>query len=486
MVSSRIRSKNTAPVFGRDQRLLISLLAVGILAIVMSWAAVRQAETLLLEKEALDSAVKWDKFVRDNLSELDGLLNGDPISANDQRVFEFASDAGGVFRFRVFGPAGFVVYASRSSDLGTTNIKPYFDDVVKKGGTFVEIEDEEDFGDDRSVVSEAYVPIMAGDRFKGAIEVYVNMTGRAAALRETGNYALAGLLLFMGVIGGICGLFVRRNILDRNRELREVVESRERILVAEKKVLEARERAELANRAKSEFLANMSHELRTPLNAVIGFSDMICRETFGPVGSYKYREYVKHINWAGVHLLEIINDILDLSKIEAGGLTLYEETFDASSVIRSCLTLVKERATDADIQVECDIASDVPALRADKRMLKQILINLLSNAVKFTHAGGTITVRTWFHADDGYVFQIADTGAGIALEDIPKALTPFGQVDGDLNRKHEGTGLGLPLTKALTELHGGSLVLHSEVGVGTTVTVRFPADRVVLRAATGR
>ncbi len=451
----------------------------------MSWGAVRQAEHAHLEREALDGAVKWAVFIQDNLSDLDGLLIGDPISASDQRVFDIASNTGDVFRYKVFGPDGLIVFASRASDVGKTNIKPYFSDLVKKGRTFVKIETDEDFGDDRSVVSEAYVPIMKHDRFRGAIEVYVDMTGRAIGLRDTGNHALAGLLLLLGVIGVICGVFVRQNILDRDRELREVFESRERILAAEEKVLKAKEHAELANRAKSEFLANMSHELRTPLNAVIGFSDMICSETFGPVGSPKYLEYVKDINGAGVHLLELINDILDLSKIEAGKVELYEEYVDASHVIRSCLTLVKERAADAGVLLEHDIASSLPALRADKRKLKQILLNLLSNAVKFTLAGGKVTIRSWFRTDDGYVFQVADTGIGIALEDIPKALAPFRQIDGDLNRKYEGTGLGLPLTKALTELHGGSLDLQSEVGVGTTVTVRFPAERIVPEAATG-
>ncbi len=229
----------------------------------------------------------------------------------------------------------------------------------------------------------------------------------------------------------------------------------------------------------------MSHELRTPLNAVIGFSDMICSETFGPVGSPKYLEYVKDIHGAGMHLLELINDILDLAKIEAGKIELYEENVDASHVIRSCLTLMKERAADAGVLLEHDIASGLPALRADERKLKQILLNLLSNAVKFTVAGGKVTIRTWFRTDGGYVFQVADTGIGIALEDISRALTPFSQIDGDLNRKYEGTGLGLPLTKVLTELHGGSLDLQSEVGVGTTVTVRFPAERIVSEAATG-
>ncbi len=248
---------------------------------------------------------------------------------------------------------------------------------------------------------------------------------------------------------------------------------------------QAKEQAELATRAKSEFLANMSHELRTPLNAIMGFSEIMYQGIFGPVGDPKYIEYAKDINGSGQHLLDLINDILDLSKIEAGKLDLHEQDVDVARVIRSCHTIVKDRAEAHGVEVECDIASEVPALWADERKLKQILINLLSNAIKFTPAGGKVTIRTWSHTDDGYVFQVADTGIGIALEDIPVALAPFRQIDSDLNRKYEGTGLGLPLTKALTELHGGCLNLQSEVGVGTTVTVRLPAERIVSLAATG-
>jgi PAS domain S-box-containing protein len=241
----------------------------------------------------------------------------------------------------------------------------------------------------------------------------------------------------------------------------------------------AKEHAELANRTKSEFLANMSHELRTPLNAVIGFSEIIRDEMFGPIGNQKYAEYVTDINASGAHLLAIINDILDLAKVEAGKAELHEESVNVSRVLESCITLVRERANGAGINIESDAPANLPTLFVDERKLKQILINLLSNAIKFTPPGGKITARTWYREHDGYLLQLADTGIGIALVDIPKALNPFQQVDSDLNRKYEGTGLGLPLTKALTELHGGSLDLQSEVGVGTTVTVRFPAERIV-------
>jgi signal transduction histidine kinase len=243
----------------------------------------------------------------------------------------------------------------------------------------------------------------------------------------------------------------------------------------------ARDEAELASRAKSEFLANMSHKLRTPLNVILGFSELMGNATLGPLGNPKYQEYTKDINDSGRHLLALIDDNLDLAKIEAGKLDLDEEDIDIARTIRSCMVLVKERAANGGVKLKTDIPQDLPALHADQRKLKQILVNLLSNAVKFTPSGGEVTLKAWWREDSGYVFQVIDTGIGIALEDIPTALSPFGQVDRQLDRKYEGTGLGLPLTKSLVEMHGGSLNLQSEVGVGTTVTVRFPAKRIVTR-----
>ncbi len=247
----------------------------------------------------------------------------------------------------------------------------------------------------------------------------------------------------------------------------------------ERDLQKAMEQANFANQAKSEFLANMSHELRTPLNAIIGFSDMIISKVYGPIGNPKYAEYMKDINESGTHLLELISDILDLSKIEAGETELNEENFDVSQVIRSCFALVKGQAKSSSVEFECDMPDQLPALFADKRRLKQILVNLLSNAVNYTPAGGKVVLNVWCDADGGFVFQVVDTGIGIADEDIPKALSTFGQIEGDLKREGEGTGLGLPLTKCLVELHDGTLDLRSKPESGTTVTVWLPASRIV-------
>ncbi len=244
----------------------------------------------------------------------------------------------------------------------------------------------------------------------------------------------------------------------------------------------ARETAEAANRAKTEFLANMSHELRTPLNAVIGFSDIIMKEALGPAGVPQYVEYAHDINTSGTHLLEIINDILDMSKIEAGELEPNRSEFDFGRVVLSSLKLISGRAGKEGLEIVTEIPDDLPVLTADERMIKQILINLLANAVKFTPAGGTVTVSA-MATEDGFSFSVADTGIGIPEDKMSVILEPFGQADSRLERVYEGTGLGLPLVKSMTELHGGRLEIASTEGVGTTATVSLPADCILSRSA---
>jgi signal transduction histidine kinase len=248
---------------------------------------------------------------------------------------------------------------------------------------------------------------------------------------------------------------------------------------AEIALREAKEIAEQGNRAKSEFLATMSHELRTPLNAIIGFSEVMMAEILGPLGSEPYRGYARDINASGKHLLDIINDILDLSKAEAGHIVLAEEAVDLVGVMTDAMRFVQPRADEAGVTLAFLPAAELPLLHADPRKLKQILLNLLSNAVKFTPKDGRVELVATRDGEGRLVAIVRDTGIGIAPEDIPIAFEPFRQVDNQLSRKYHGTGLGLPLTAAMVRLHGAELKLESALGVGTSVTVVFPAERLI-------
>jgi signal transduction histidine kinase len=241
----------------------------------------------------------------------------------------------------------------------------------------------------------------------------------------------------------------------------------------------AKSEAERASRAKSEFLANMSHEIRTPLNAILGFSEAMRMEIFGRIGNPRYGEYAGHICDSAQHLLSLINDLLDLSKVEAGKLELEEEAVDPLEAVDEACRLIAAAASDAGLTLVRRVPEEAPFLWADRRLVRQILLNLVSNAVKFTEAGGEVRVGVAVDDDGGLALSVADTGAGIPPGEIDKVLQPFGQAAYHRTAEERGTGLGLPLARSLTEAHGGALRLESAVGVGTTVTCHFPAERVV-------
>jgi signal transduction histidine kinase len=254
---------------------------------------------------------------------------------------------------------------------------------------------------------------------------------------------------------------------------------RSRVILKEAALKFAIKKAESADVAKGEFLANMSHELRTPLNAIIGFSQMLGMESFGSLGSGQNKEYVKIINNSGSHLSKIIGDILDLSKIDSGAESLYEEKNDVGEIVNECLEMLSERAEKKRLIFHADIEPNIPSLQADRLKVKQILLNLLSNAIKFTPEDGEVKVIVNLSDQRSILFKVQDTGVGISYADMEKVFEPFIQTGNTITRSHEGAGLGLTISRKLMKIHGGTLEMKSEFGHGTVVTAEFPAHRTV-------
>ena len=287
------------------------------------------------------------------------------------------------------------------------------------------------------------------------------------------DYVSNNFFLGMSTGVGLFSSYILETHIRNNYVAQKIIEHKNDVMRA------LLDEAEAANRAKSEFLAVMSHELRTPLNAILGFSEMFMQQLMGPLGSPKYMEYAGDIHDSGRHLLAIINDILDLAKAESGKLELAEEPTDLNEIMDATLRMCQHKAIEGRVELAYEGQKNAPPVVVDPRLFRQVALNLVSNAVKFTPSGGRVKIDMNVSPATGVALVVKDTGIGIAAQDIDRVLRPFEQVESALSRRHGGTGLGLPYSKKVIEIHGGRLILASQVGTGTTVRVELPASRVL-------
>jgi len=418
----------------------------------------------------------WPRYVQYLTSEKD--TDGDTLRKRPEtealhETFHVLSKDLPVLKIKIYTREGTTIFSSEPSQIGQNVMENVGFALAMSGKRASQLVHRDAFSAfsgevfNRDIV-ESYIPIQENGDSVAVFELYTDVTERFRLIDEAVRLLLLGLLGAFGVLYGVLFLIVSRADHILKRQYADIKAKNEELGRLRNTALEA-------SRAKSELLANMSHELRTPLNAIIGFSSTMMSQMFGPL-SAKYVEYATDINRSGEHLLELINDILDVSAIEAGKVELSEARINILETVEAVLTLIRHRAEKEEVALRVHLADNLPDLWADRRRIKQILLNLLSNSVKFTPSGGEVTLSVTEEAGS-VVVRVADTGVGMSPAELEIAMTEFGRVENSQSSQCEGTGLGLPLTEKLVKIHQGAFRIDSEKGRGTTVEVTFPTER---------
>jgi len=463
-----------------EKSLIATSVLVAALLLAACWFGTQRAAERVLQHEGEIAARGWAVFLREALPDLKNVLASGALTREDGRVLRSVATAGRVVKYRLFGARGAPIVTSENSDPKGAPLAPTLEARLKTGEIFVDLTKQpSNNGGQVRLHSRAYVPVTEGARFLGAIEIHVDMTDRAAELRRQQVVAFVTLLFSLCIAGLALGIVIRRRFAGDAR-IRDSLEKRTAELArSQERLRDALENVDSANRAKAQFLANMSHELRTPLNAIIGFSEAISLELFGPVNNVKYRDYADDISSSGQHLLQLVTDILDFSKVEAGKLQLIEKVVPLPGLISSVRAHVQPMAERADVRVIADLPPMDLHIHGDELRLRQILINLIGNAIRFSPRASEVTIEIEEASDGWLEIRIADNGSGINADDLKKVMEPFHQIGDLMTRTQGGTGLGVPIAHALTELHGGALRYESEPGVGTTAIFRLPEERLL-------
>lgn len=426
----------------------------------------------LVRQQAEREAIAWAGYIGSSLERIDEIAQGSAPTEDELSYLLRIREFGNIFRYKIFDSNGTQHLVSddltsqekHDPDLGKHN--PTAARVLTSGQPFAEVKDGTNKANRPDIYVEAYVPIFRDGEIIAISEVYIDQT-------ESSNLIKTDFTIFGLIISGLT-LLILLVPLWGLRLLTQELKKRNHELNIE------RARAVEAENAKSDFLAHMSHELRTPLNAIQGLSEMMVRGDLGSLNHPKYLEYSQDINFSAAHLLKLVNDILDLSKIDAGKFELKEDEFDINQMIIDTLRIARAWSSANKKTLLADDTPGPRMIRADERAIKQILLNLLSNATKYTPDGGTVHITTGLDANGNGIIRVADTGFGIPEKDLNKIIEPFNQLHRPAGLHQEGTGLGLSLVKSMVGMHGGTLDIQSSEGLGTTVTVTLPAERMLV------
>ena len=456
-----------------NRPLMFAALSVGAIAMLVAAGAHLVNVTLdrIVVEQAERTSIAWAGYIGNRLTRIEEIASGGHLSDEEQRFLDGVRGFGDIFRFKLFDTKGRIRLISDDLHTALANNPTVGEDnwkalsVVKTGKPYSELEDGRHKADRPDVYAETYVPIWRNERMVAVAEVYMDRTADTAALRSDflGFGWRAAALAFLALsIPAAAAAWTALQLRNHNHTLN--IE---------------RNRAREAERTKGRFLAHMSHEFRTPLNSIQGLTQVLLRGDLGPLDNPKHREYVQDIFNSGDHLLSLVNDVLDLSKIDFGKYELTESEFDIGKCVNGALQVVKGWEAAASLRLHARGLEDGLFVRADRRAIYQSVLNLLSNAVKFTPSGGSVDLIVSTDAE-GCVITVADTGIGISERDLPKVFEPFTQRGGrEYVTSRRGTGLGLSLAKSLIELHGGRITIDSSVGDGTTAKIHLPKTRVV-------